>query len=438
MISRTIQSSQTDFTYTGNRMDSASGGENFTLSWDENGQLTLTDQSSSDDTSLVWNWDDKLRSATKAGTTINLKYGPLGNRIYKDSGGTGRKYIVDIVGDLPVILLELDSSNNIKKTYIYANSQIIAQHDGDDSNDLYFYLHDRLGNVRQIINTSGTVVRLYTYNPFGETLEVGGTLSNPFMFTGQFFDSETGHYFFRARQYDPYIYRFISVDPIFGKFEEPLTLHVYLYCINDPVNYLDPDGKWALALGASASGNLTIADFNPYNWQQRTLGAALGGVERGIGSLVGYYSIMLPYYTWLTEYTGGGGTAGGAFVVAHNEEKAWNKGWSMGGMGWVAGGASLATSRGGSATIDIGFSPEAQHIRHLSGPFTEFGGSFGTGTPFIPFLGINTGGFTVSIAENEEIGRVTLWTGSLGWGSAGAEGHSFVGRTWVGDPWWEN
>ncbi len=39
-----------------------------------------------------------------------------------------RKYIVDIVGGLPTILMELDAADSydIKKMYIYANNQVIA------------------------------------------------------------------------------------------------------------------------------------------------------------------------------------------------------------------------------------------------------------------------------------------------------------------------
>jgi RHS repeat-associated protein len=158
-----------------------------------------------------------------------------------------RLVVVDIVGDLPVILLELDVNNVIQKTYIYANSQIIAQHNGKYDQPRYFYLHDRLGSVRQLIDTSGVVVKYYTFEPFGQTLESGGTFNNSFMFTGQFFDSEIDEYHLRARQYDPYIYRFTSRDPISGKFEEPLTLHVYLYCINEPINKIDIWGLVSVA-----------------------------------------------------------------------------------------------------------------------------------------------------------------------------------------------
>ena len=62
---------------------------------------------------------------------------------------------------------------------------------------------DRLGSVRQVINQGGSVMNYYTYNPFGETIESGGTFANAFMFTGQWFDSEINEYYLRARQYEP-------------------------------------------------------------------------------------------------------------------------------------------------------------------------------------------------------------------------------------------
>jgi len=147
-------------------------------------------------------------------------------------------------------LLELDSANGmeVKKTYIYANSQILAQHNGDYTAPIYFYLHDRLGSAREIINKNGQVVNHYTFGPFGQTIESSSDGSpatgDGFMFTGQYFDSEIGQYYLRARQYDPQLMRFTARDPLAGKFNEPLSLHVYLYCQNEPVNRIDPTGLW--------------------------------------------------------------------------------------------------------------------------------------------------------------------------------------------------
>lgn len=190
------------------------------------------------------------------GDSIALKYDPDGNRIYKDSGGTLRKYIVDIVGDLPVILMELNGAT-VEKAHIYANGQILAQHHGAPAaGNKYFYLHDRLGSVRQIIKYEDSQVKVvdrYTYTPFGEThdpeVQQDATLKNRFMFTGQYYDNEIKQYFLRARQYDSYLSRFTSRDPVFGQFEDPLSLHKYLYCQNEPINRIDPFGLLYIPAG---------------------------------------------------------------------------------------------------------------------------------------------------------------------------------------------
>jgi len=140
-------------------------------------------------------------------------------------------------------LMEIEpASGNIMKTYIYGNSQVFAQHNGPHTAAKYFYLHDRLGSIRQIINTSGLVQKYYTYEPFGQSIESGGTFADPFRFTGQFYDEEIAEYHLRARQYNPAIARFTARDPVFGTFEQPLTLHKYLYCMNGPINGTDPAG----------------------------------------------------------------------------------------------------------------------------------------------------------------------------------------------------
>jgi RHS repeat-associated protein len=171
---------------------------------------------------------------------------------YTSAQGT-RKYIVDTAGDLATILMELDADDNmlIKKTYVYGGTgQILAQHTGGGTSSRYFYLHDRLGSVRLIIDTSGNVKNRYTYQPFGKLFasETEENILNPFKFTGQWLDSEFGWYYLRARMYAPVLGRFTSRDLIWGDYDQPLTLHKYLYCTNDPVNKFDPTGLDAYLL----------------------------------------------------------------------------------------------------------------------------------------------------------------------------------------------
>jgi RHS repeat-associated protein len=143
----------------------------------------------------------------------------------------------------------------LKKVYYYANAQILTQYDCnglDDNNEVvidgkYFYIHDRLGSVRLVVNDVGDVNNSYTYNPYGEDLatEVSETVYNPFKFTGQWFDDEIGQYYLRARMYDPALMRFTGRDPVKGKSQQPLTFNPYLYCQNDPIDNIDPvDANW--------------------------------------------------------------------------------------------------------------------------------------------------------------------------------------------------
>jgi RHS repeat-associated protein len=160
------------------------------------------------------------------------------------------------------------TDSSLKKKYIYADRQILAQHDIDDDatpdpiDDKYFYLHDRLGSVRLVINDSGSVVSHYTYEPFGEVIDDDVTFVNDFLFTGQYFDFEIEEYYLRARQYNPHLARFTARDAVEGKFEQPLTLNRYLYCENDPINLFDPDGA------SSRSAAFGVPQFTFEDYQQ--------------------------------------------------------------------------------------------------------------------------------------------------------------------------
>jgi len=49
-------------------------------------------------------------------------------------------------------------------------------------------------------------------------------------------DSGPALYFMGARYYAANIGRFISVDPLRGALQDPMSLHRYLYVRNEPVN----------------------------------------------------------------------------------------------------------------------------------------------------------------------------------------------------------
>ncbi|GBC93211.1 hypothetical protein HRbin15_01700 [bacterium HR15] len=51
-----------------------------------------------------------------------------------------------------------------------------------------------------------------------------------------------------VRWYDPAVGRFLQQDPWLGSVYAPLTLNAYVYCLNDPVNAVDPSGERAFVV----------------------------------------------------------------------------------------------------------------------------------------------------------------------------------------------
>jgi len=77
MVSRTINSITETFGYTGNQMANANG---ITLNYDLNGNMKTLPVSEANQ--VVYNWDNKLRSAQKGSSTMSLRAKWLGGKSY--------------------------------------------------------------------------------------------------------------------------------------------------------------------------------------------------------------------------------------------------------------------------------------------------------------------------------------------------------------------
>ena len=107
-----------------------------------------------------------------------------------------------------------------------------------------FYHNDHLGSPLAMTDENGNVVWRRDYKPFGQEIDRGGeTTFNTHTYTGKEFDAETGLYYYGARYYDPVIGRFISVDPAEADSSNPQSWNRYVYSLNNPYRYVDPDGK---------------------------------------------------------------------------------------------------------------------------------------------------------------------------------------------------
>ena len=109
-----------------------------------------------------------------------------------------------------------------------------------------FYHAEYIGSVRRLTNEDGAITDGYTYSAFGELLAHTGTDPQPYAFTGEPLDPNSGWQYHRARWMDPRVERFASADPWRGEAFDPPTLHQYLNAANDPARRADPSGLMTL------------------------------------------------------------------------------------------------------------------------------------------------------------------------------------------------
>ncbi|MFH1452589.1 MAG: RHS repeat-associated core domain-containing protein, partial [Armatimonadota bacterium] len=157
----------------------------------------------------------------------------------------------------------------------------------------YYYITDRQGSVMALADKKGNIITVYEYDEFGnpvssvnvkttenvEEVQTGNVkpesfktkiinfiknlfsfnkpkdtltpktttadqqvifnkIESPIRYAGYYYDKESELYYLQSRYYDPKIGRFTQVD----KIGYAAGLNLYVYCDNDPVNFVDPEG----------------------------------------------------------------------------------------------------------------------------------------------------------------------------------------------------
>jgi RHS repeat-associated protein len=171
---------------------------------------------------------------------IEYVYDPLGRKIaIKIDGVITEKYLWQ---GLTRLLAVYDGSNNLLMRFEYADGRLpMAMTKGGST---YYLTYDQVGSLRVVADASGNVVKRIDYDSFGNIIdEIDPTFEVPFGFAGGLDDQDTGLIRFGYRDYDPDTGRWTAKDPIFCNGEDA---DLYGYCLNNPVDYIDPFGLWDL------------------------------------------------------------------------------------------------------------------------------------------------------------------------------------------------
>ncbi len=165
----------------------------------------------------------------------------------------------------------------------------------------YFYRKDAQGNVIAIKDSVGDSIVKYYYDAWGDYVIDGNStigVLNPFRYRSYYYDTETGLYYLQTRYYDPYNCRFLNMDSI--DYADPSSiggLNLYAYCNNDPVNNVDPTGRFvisalicylALFLFTPVGGALAQVAVSCWGYIGMSIGAIFDGDIRSDMNLIGW------------------------------------------------------------------------------------------------------------------------------------------------------
>jgi len=126
----------------------------------------------------------------------------------------------------------------------------------------HYYLQDHQGNNRVVVNETGATEEVNHYYAFGGLFDNSNSVQ-PFKYNGKELDTSKGlnWYDYGARQYDATLGRWFAADPLA---EESYDVSMYNYCLNNPINHLDPDGRKVRPTNPVRRGYRNAGRPNPY------------------------------------------------------------------------------------------------------------------------------------------------------------------------------
>ena len=189
----------------------------------------------------TWKHGRELASMTNGSTTWAYTYDANGMRTKRTNGSTTYEYIY--------------TGSQLKKLKVGSNT-LLFQYGTTGmpvgltyNNTRYYYVTNLQGDVIAILNSNKVAVVTYTYDAWGniltttDTSGIGLASKNPLRYRGYVYDQETGLYYLQSRYYNPAMGRFINADALVSTGQGILGYNMFAYCLNNPVNLIDPRGS---------------------------------------------------------------------------------------------------------------------------------------------------------------------------------------------------
>ncbi|MFE9574533.1 RHS repeat-associated core domain-containing protein [Streptomyces sp. NPDC006692] len=224
----------------------AAGTSTDTFAYDASGNTTAHTTGAGTQ-NFSWTDEGKLDTITKTqqDNGTDFVYDADGNQLLRHDPTTATLYLPGT----QVVLSKAAGTTSATRYYTAPGGLTVARSTGGH---LTYLAADPHGTDNVAIDSATLTAQRRPTTPFGQNRNGAPAPSNwpgDKGFVGGTTDTDTGLTNLGAREYDPNLGRFLSVDPLLTD-SDPQSLNGYAYADNTPVSASDPSG-------------LTICDFNP-------------------------------------------------------------------------------------------------------------------------------------------------------------------------------
>ncbi|PJD95543.1 MAG: hypothetical protein CK425_08490 [Parachlamydia sp.] len=245
--------------------------------YDLNGNL-LSKKTRSKMLSFTYDPLDRLTQVIKNDSTVEMFYDPLGRRLRKIVHATAHSaknienYLYD--GENEIGAFSPEGTPIQLRVLGQASKNVPATVAIELGKEVFAPIQDFHRDTRFLISlTSGKQTAEYDFNAFGKQKHISEVTFNPWRYASKRLDLETNLINFGKRYYDAELSRWLTTDP--AGFVDGMNL--YSYVKNNPIRYVDPDGRFAFAIPLIYIGfDLAVTFITTETLIATFVGAALG------------------------------------------------------------------------------------------------------------------------------------------------------------------